>query len=309
MARIRSIKPEFCTSEAIAVLPRDLRLHFIQLWTYADDHGRGKDEPRVIKGAIWPIDDDVSSEQVEAWQAALAVAGRIVRYTVDGRPFFEVVNWHEHQKPNRRTDSKLPGPDQGVPVEAVQEQCKGSALAVQPHRDCPAVGVVGEVEVEGEVGGDVEVDPDTSPQTTSTAPADPSPVDVEQQVRRAIGIYARTVTARTSNVDDPGAYAHGIGRQVPDEDRTELAERIAGGESAEDAAAWLADPLRGIDATTAPGANPAAVQAAADAAKRREAATAETLAAMRAETPAPPPANLRTHLRPVPASGGERGTA
>jgi hypothetical protein len=145
---------------------------------------------------------------------------------------------------------------------------------------------------------------DTSPQTTSNAPPDSPPVDVEQQVRRAIGIFARTVTARTPNVTDPGAYAHGIGLKVSDDDRTELAERIAAGESTEDAAAWLADPMRGIDGMSlTPGITPAAVQAAADAAKRREAETAESMAAMRAEVPAPPPTDLRDRIRAVPALG------
>lgn len=174
--------------------------------------------------------------------------------------------------------------------DAVQVPC------VDAVRDAPDA----MPEPEPESVPEPEPTPLTSPQLPVGDPA-PSPVDVEQQVRRAIGIYARTVTARTPNVSDPGAYAHGIGKQVPDDDRTELAARIAAGESPEDAAAWLADPLRGIDATAAaPGTNPAAVQAAADAAKRREAETAASLAAMRSEQPAPPPANLRTHLRPVP---------
>ena len=149
MARIRSIKPEFSHSDSIAAMPRDVRLHFIQLWTYADDYGRGKDDPRVIKGAIWPLDDDVTAELVESWQSALADHGRIVRYTVDDRRFFEIVNWMEHQKPNRRTDSKHPAPDQGIPVQAVQAQCIDSASAVQVQRDCPAVVVGGDVDVEG----------------------------------------------------------------------------------------------------------------------------------------------------------------
>lgn len=299
MARIRSVKPELCESETMAALPAEVERTFVRLWTHCDDEGRCKDNPQLLKSALFPLHDDVTRADVDRHLWALSDAGCIVRYAVDGARFLAVPSWKNHQHPQKPRKSSLPAPDQGEPYVS-----RTAPVAV-PDPSGPVVEGSGGVEVE--VG--VEVAPDTSPQTTSTAPADPSPVDVEQQVRRAIGIYARTVTARTSNVDDPGAYAHGIGRQVPDEDRTELAERIAGGESAEDAAAWLADPLRGIDATTAPGANPAAVQAAADAAKRREAATAETLAAMRAETPAPPPANLRTHLRPVPASGGERGTA
>jgi len=186
MARIRSVKPEFCHSEAIVGLPRDVRLHFILLWTYADDFGRGKDEPRIIKGAIWPMDDDVTADMVADWQDQLHKAGRITRYEVDGRRFFVITNWMEHQKPNRRTDSKLPGPDQGIQVDAVQAQCKSSADAVQMQRDCPAVVVGGDVEVEGEVVGDHRPEPCTAlalvtdDLPTATPPNSPYPADFEE---------------------------------------------------------------------------------------------------------------------------------
>ena len=41
--RIRSIKPEFWTSEDVTDLTYFERLLFIGLWSYADDHGRGQD--------------------------------------------------------------------------------------------------------------------------------------------------------------------------------------------------------------------------------------------------------------------------
>ncbi len=99
MARIRSIKPEFATSEAIVALSIQARLHFALLWTYSDDAGRGKDNPRLIKAACWPLDDDVTATEVERLQAELADNGRIVRYEVDGKRYYEVANWSEHQKP------------------------------------------------------------------------------------------------------------------------------------------------------------------------------------------------------------------
>lgn len=108
MARIRSIKPGFCTSVSIAALSIPARLHFAMLWTYADDAGRGLDNPLLIKAALWPLDVDVDSEQIEVWQAELDDHDRIHRYEVDGKRYFEVVNFTEHQKPNRPADSLLP---------------------------------------------------------------------------------------------------------------------------------------------------------------------------------------------------------
>ena len=60
MARIRSIKPEFFTSEVIASLPLSARLTFIGLWTYVDDNGVGLDNERLILAAVWPLEDEPS---------------------------------------------------------------------------------------------------------------------------------------------------------------------------------------------------------------------------------------------------------
>jgi len=80
------------------------------LWTYADDEGRGKDNPALIKAAIWPLDNDVTSLEVEDWQSELEQAGRIIRYGVDDRPLFQIVNWGKHQKPQRAVASLLQPP-------------------------------------------------------------------------------------------------------------------------------------------------------------------------------------------------------
>ena len=111
MPRIRSIKPGFCTSEAIAALTIPCELHFAKLWTYCDDEGRGADNPRLIKAACWPLRDEIGAEEVEDWQQELADNGRIVRYEVDGKRYFQVLNWSEHQKPQHPKASEIPGPD------------------------------------------------------------------------------------------------------------------------------------------------------------------------------------------------------
>jgi hypothetical protein len=123
MARIRSIKPGFCTSESIAALSIPCRLHFAMLWTYADDAGRGLDNTRLLKAALWPLDDDVDAAQIEDWQHELEQHGRICRYENAGRRYFEVTNFAEHQKPNRPQDSDIPAP-------AVNDHCTISERAV-----------------------------------------------------------------------------------------------------------------------------------------------------------------------------------
>ena len=159
MARIRSIKPGFCTSEAIAALPVPVRLHFAMLWTHCDDHGRGVDNPRLIKAALWPLDDDVTAAVVESYQETLADHGRIDRYEVDGKRYFQVLRWDEHQRPQRPADSVIPESSAAAPVPVAD----GSAS--DPRGVAAVVGVV---EGEGEVG-----ERDTSPEVVPVP--DPPP--------------------------------------------------------------------------------------------------------------------------------------
>jgi hypothetical protein len=143
MARIRTIKPAFFSSLSNAELPKPTRLTWIGLWTYVDDAGRAVDDPRLVKAAVWPLDDDYPTKKVESDLSLLARKGKIERYTVEGRRYLRVVEWH-HQRINRPVDSVLPAspnevsahdeppPDDDPPPassseDAVSEQCGDSA--------------------------------------------------------------------------------------------------------------------------------------------------------------------------------------
>jgi hypothetical protein len=110
VARIRTIKPGFFTSEDVAALSFPARLTWIGLWTYVDDAGRGKANPRLIKAAIWPLDDDVDLEQVVEILADLEREGRVLLYEVDGVDYLEVIAWRVHQRIDRPTASTIPPP-------------------------------------------------------------------------------------------------------------------------------------------------------------------------------------------------------
>lgn len=161
MARIRSIKPEFATSLAIADLSHLARLHFILLWTYADDEGRGVDDPRLLKAALWPLDESVSLLQVDELQAELCAHGRIRRYESGGRCYFEVVNWAEHQKPQHPRKSTLPpsGEASRKPHEDAPDQLEVVHEDVPPQDDPSGTGGEGR-------GGELESssDPPKPPQ-------------------------------------------------------------------------------------------------------------------------------------------------
>lgn len=109
MARVRTIKPSFFQSDDVSALPLRARLTWIGLWTHCDDAGRTKDHARLIKAAIWPL-DNVSLADIEEDLETLAAHGRIVRYEVDGRRYLEITNWRVHQYIQKPTPSRLPPP-------------------------------------------------------------------------------------------------------------------------------------------------------------------------------------------------------
>lgn len=111
MARIRSIKPSFFQSRTVAGLPLSARLTFIGLWTFVDDEGRGVDECRLIKAAVWPLDDQMTPENVEVDLRTLADAKLITRYTAsDRKAYLYVTNWLEHQRFGHKSSSQFPAP-------------------------------------------------------------------------------------------------------------------------------------------------------------------------------------------------------
>jgi hypothetical protein len=106
--RIRSVKPETFTSETLARCTVRARWTFAGLWCYVDDEGRGKSNNGLVKAAVWPLDDDVTLKDVGQFLDELEGEHLICRYEVDGRGYLHVVNFGEHQHPNRPVDSKLP---------------------------------------------------------------------------------------------------------------------------------------------------------------------------------------------------------
>lgn len=116
MPRIRTIKPEFWTSERLATrLPgpdgRQARLLFIGLWNLAEDKtGVTRGSPAFLRGALFVYDDDVSTKDVDRWLTILERGGFIVRYQRDGSSYVWVRGFLEHQKIEKPSKPTLPEP-------------------------------------------------------------------------------------------------------------------------------------------------------------------------------------------------------
>lgn len=105
MARIRTIKPEFFTSDDICALSAFARLLYIGLWCEADRDGRLEWKPRSFKRRYLP-DDDID---IEALCAEVLERG-LVRLYGEGLAHIPQFSKHQHINP-RETPSNLPDPD------------------------------------------------------------------------------------------------------------------------------------------------------------------------------------------------------
>ena len=105
MARIRTIKPEFFTSEDIVSLSPLARLLYIALWCEADKEGRLAWKPKTFKMRYLPADDcDIHVLCTEITGAKLVV--------LYGDMYGYIPAFHAHQHINpRESASQLPAPD------------------------------------------------------------------------------------------------------------------------------------------------------------------------------------------------------
>jgi hypothetical protein len=101
MARIRSIKPEFWTSEQVMECQPLARLLFIGLWNFCDDAGNHPDAEKTIKALIFP-GDDIDSATVRRLLDELSAHGLLSFYEHEGKRYLHVSGW-KHQKIDKPT--------------------------------------------------------------------------------------------------------------------------------------------------------------------------------------------------------------
>lgn len=109
MARIRTLKPEFWTSEQVAECSPSTRLLFVGMWSFADDNGIHPASIPRLKMEIFPS-DSFTREEIAAMVAELVAAKLLTEYTAEGAVYWQVTGWHRHQKIERPT-FKYPVPD------------------------------------------------------------------------------------------------------------------------------------------------------------------------------------------------------
>lgn len=127
MARIRTIKPDFFTSEDIVALSPLARLLYIATWLEADREGRMIWRPGTMRLRYFPGDQCA----IEVLTAELVDARLVVLYDVDGRQLAHIPTFARHQVVNNReSPSTLPAPRD---VALTRPARVGDASATREH--------------------------------------------------------------------------------------------------------------------------------------------------------------------------------
>lgn len=116
MARIRSLKPEFWTSEQIAECSTNARLLFIGMWTFSDDAGIHKASLKRLKMEVFPS-DAFDTDTISQLVSELIEAGLVEGYEVNGSAYWRVTGWTKHQRIDQPT-YRHPLPDGSLPIAA-----------------------------------------------------------------------------------------------------------------------------------------------------------------------------------------------
>lgn len=121
MARIRSIKPEFWTSEQVMESSPLARLLFLGIWNFCDDSGVHPLKPVSLKALIFP-GDDIDSTTIRRLLDELSTNGLLVLYAVGEKEYLQVTGWH-HQRIDKPT-FKYPIAEKGIPLKTKTSQKK-----------------------------------------------------------------------------------------------------------------------------------------------------------------------------------------
>ena len=113
MSRIRTIKPEFWTSEQIMECSPLARLAFIGMWNFCDDNGVHPASCKTLKAEVFP-GDDLTASNVQEVVNELLKQGLLAEFSDENRMWWFVTGWH-HQLINRPSKSRYPLPPRHAP--------------------------------------------------------------------------------------------------------------------------------------------------------------------------------------------------
>jgi hypothetical protein len=116
MPKIRSLKAEYFQNESLSDSLITKVLGAGLVCSLADDEGRFKASPSLIKALVF-THDHVTERQIREGLDVLHRADFIQLYEVGGKTLGQIVNWERHQwiPSARKLNSTIPAPDMQAP--------------------------------------------------------------------------------------------------------------------------------------------------------------------------------------------------
>lgn len=136
MARIRSIKPEFCTSAQVAECSRNARLLFVLMWMHCDDNGVHPASAKQLRMECFPGDDDMTAAAVQELVEELKAQNLLTEYENGGARYWLVTGW-KHQRIDKPQPGKYPLPtdENSAPVtETLPTHSQNAPGTLPPDR-------------------------------------------------------------------------------------------------------------------------------------------------------------------------------
>lgn len=104
--RIRTIKPEFWQHPVFVRTSDSVRLCALATLSMSDDEGYFYADPNVIRGVVWPLDDD-SSKARRCFDQLIVMGWMEARNHPTHGLIARVTNFNKHQKIDRANTSKI----------------------------------------------------------------------------------------------------------------------------------------------------------------------------------------------------------
>lgn len=102
MARIRTVKPEFWTSEQVMEISPVARLAFIAIWTFSDDRGVHPASVKTLRAEAF-AGDDLTADDVSGFVNEMIREGLVVEFENQGKRYWHVTGWAKHQRIDKPT--------------------------------------------------------------------------------------------------------------------------------------------------------------------------------------------------------------
>lgn len=182
--RIRTIKPEFWQHETLAALPDFTRLMAVALLNYADDEGYFLASAPLIRGNLFPFEDD-STKILRTLEELSKVGWIKLGKDETGRQVGFVVNFRKHQKIDRANASKLKGSTTFDEVSTIVREPVAEDSLLEWNRD-QGSGRGSEGIPPNPQGGKMAEIPPATPPPAKTEPAEP-PTEAPKKKKKGGG--------------------------------------------------------------------------------------------------------------------------